>query len=222
MHLWNQAVKASLQPLANGQNAKAMSAYLRGQFAFLGIKSTPRREALKLLFTDQLPQLNDINKIVEQLWSFSEREYQLVGLDLLIKQKKKLPVTFLPVLERLIVSKSWWDTVDVLSPHIAAELFLNHPQKTSEYIACWRQSDNIWLRRTTIIFQLKFKQTTDSTLLFEIIKENQLNNEFFIQKAIGWSLREYSKTNPIAVKEFIQRQNIQGLAKREALKYLNR
>lgn len=127
----------------------------------------------------------------------------------------------LPVLERLLITKSWWDTVDFLASHITSALFLNYPQQTLEYITHWRQSENIWLRRTALLFQLKFKHDTDSLLLFDVIRENQENSEFFIQKAIGWALREYSKTDPIAVKKFIVEQNIQGLAKREALKWVH-
>ncbi|GAM75112.1 DNA alkylation repair enzyme [Vibrio ishigakensis] len=70
------------------------------------------------------------------------------------------------------------------------------------------------------MYQLKFKQETDIELLFELIKENQTDNEFFIQKAIGWALREYSKTDADCVIEFIESQQIEGLAKREGLKWL--
>ncbi|PSU25869.1 hypothetical protein CTM97_06200 [Photobacterium phosphoreum] len=222
MHLWNQAVKAALEPLANADNAKMMKSYMRDRFEFYGIQSIPRRTALKPLFTkQQLPVVDSIPSIVEELWMLPEREYQLVAIDLLIKHKKRLHFTMLPVLERLLITKSWWDTVDFLASHITSALFLNYPQQTLEYITRWRQSENIWLRRTALLFQLKFKHDTDSLLLFDVIGENQANSEFFIQKAIGWALREYSKTDPIAVKKFIVEQNIQGLAKREALKWVH-
>ena len=222
MYLWNQAVKASLEPLANAKNAKTMKSYMRDHFEFYGIQSTLRRIAIKPLFTKlQLPQIDLTPNIAEELWTLPEREYQLVAVDLLIKQKMGLDFTMLPVLERLIVTKSWWDTVDFLSSHITGALFLNYPEETSEYIVRWRQSENIWLRRRVILFQLKFKQHTETSLLFEIIRENQTNAKFFIQKAIGWALREYSKTDPIAVRNFIHQQNIQGLAKRESLKWLH-
>lgn len=146
----------------------------------------------------------------------------MVAIDLLIKRKKQLPTTFLAEVEWLIITKSWWDSVDMLASHIVAALYLNYPDQTKDYINRWRLSDNIWLRRTALLYQLKFKQQTDEKLLFEIIKENQADNEFFIQKAIGWALREFSKTNSTAVVSFIDQQNIQGLARREGLKWLNR
>ncbi len=222
-HSWTTAVKTVLEPLANHDNALQMQAYMRDQFQFYGIKSTPRREALKPLFVkDRLPEAEDLPDIVKELWLLPHREFQLVAIDLLIKRKKQLPESYLAEVEWLITVKSWWDTVDMLASHIVAALFINYPERTQEYIHRWRQSDNIWLRRTTLLYQLKFKQQTDRELLFEIIKENQTEKEFFIQKAIGWVLRELSKTDPAAVVSFIDQQNIQGLAKREGLKWLSK
>ncbi|MEZ9595586.1 DNA alkylation repair protein [Shewanella sp. 10N.261.52.F9] len=223
MHAWNNSIKTELEPLANSAEALQMQAYMRNQFRFLGLKSIQRRNVLKPLFSkEQLPKLDDLPSIVRELWLLPEREFQLVAIDLLIKRKKQLPDTFLNELEWLITTKSWWDTVDLLASHITAALFINYPEQTQEYIRTWRNSDNIWLRRTALLYQLKFKQQTDETRLFEIIKENQANNEFFIQKAIGWILREFSKTNASAVVSFIEQQNIEGLAKREGLKWVNK
>ena len=109
----------------------------------------------------------------------------------------------------------------MLASHIVAALHINHTAQTQDYISRWRVSDNIWLRRSALLYQLKFKQQTNESLLFEVIKENQADEEFFIQKAIGWALREFSKTNANSVESFIDQQNIQGLARREGLKWLN-
>jgi len=88
-------------------------------------------------------------------------------------------------------------------------------------INSWRKSDNMWLRRSCLIFQLRYKSATNFTLLKGLVQELKQDKEFFIQKAIGWSLREYAKTNPTSVKAFVEESGIQGLAKREALKYLS-
>ena len=98
--------------------------------------------------------------------------------------------------------------------------FQKFPGKKEEVITRWRKSDNLWLNRTSLIFQLKYKDDVDFNLLKDLIKQFQPNKEFFIQKAIGWSLRQYSKFNPDAVKDFIEEINLQGLALREAKKYL--
>ncbi|WP_394150226.1 DNA alkylation repair protein [Vibrio maritimus] len=221
MHVWNSEVKEALVPLRNSENAALMKAYMRDQYEFLGIQSGPRREALKPLFLKgKMPSLGELSEVVDELWILPEREYQLVAIDLLIKQKKVLPSLFLGHAERWITTKAWWDTVDMLATHIVASLFQRFPIEAASFIQKWRESDNIWLRRTAILYQLKFKQNTDEALLFDIIGENLDDKEFFVQKAIGWSLREYSKTEPAAVVQFIESQKIEGLAKREGLKWL--
>lgn len=221
MHQWVVATQKALAPLANSENACFMQSYLRGQFEFYGIQSGPRREAMKHLFShSQLPAIDEVPLVLEELWSLPQREFQMVAVDLLIKMKKRLPVAMLGDLQRCITTKSWWDTVDMLATHIIGSFYLRYPNETMAFIERWRDQDNMWLRRTTLLFQLKYKQNTDVPLLFSLIKENKSDNEFFIQKAIGWVLREYSKTNPEAVMEFIDSEKLQGLAKREGLKWL--
>lgn len=221
LHSWNQALKLAIEPLADENNASNMQAYMRDKFLFYGIQSSPRRQAIKHLFSKEgLPSINSLAEIVRELWSLPQREYQLIAVDLLIKYKHQLPLSYADELEFLITTKSWWDSVDMLATHIASALFQNYPQQMAPYINRWRNSDDIWLRRTALLYQLKFKQQTDIGLLFEIILENQHDKEFFIQKAIGWALREYSKTDPTAVIKFIDDEEIDGLAKREGLKWL--
>lgn len=221
MHPWVTQVTNELPKLANSDNAAAMKSYMRGQFEFYGIQSGPRRDALKVLFSkESIPSIEDIPQVVNELWQLPQREYQMVAVDLLIKVKNKLPLSTTPHLETWITSKSWWDTVDMLATHIAGVLFLNFPNEFAITLENWKSQNNIWLRRTTILYQLKYKSKTNEAELLNTIKLNKDDNEFFIQKAIGWSLREYSKTAPNQVVQFIAEQNIQGLAKREGLKWL--
>lgn len=223
MHQWVLDTKSSLEPLANAENAQQMSTYLRDQFQFYGIKSGERRAALKQLFTKSgMPSLEDLPKVIIELWCLPEREYQMVAVDLLIKLKNNLPISMATLLERCIVNKSWWDTVDMLATHIAGAMYLNYPEEFDSYIQRWGHADNLWLRRTTLLYQLKFKTKTDHQQLFSLIKYNLSDKEFFIQKAIGWTLREYSKTEPDKVIEFIEAESVEGLARREALKWLDK
>jgi 3-methyladenine DNA glycosylase AlkD len=120
----------------------------------------------------------------------------------------------------MIVTKSWWDTVDALAAHVVGTHFSRHPQVRAEYLSRWRHSDQIWLRRTTLLFQLRYKDRTDRDLVFALIDENLGSDEFFIQKAIGWALREYSKTDSQAVQEYVSATRLAPLSKREALKWL--
>jgi 3-methyladenine DNA glycosylase AlkD len=119
----------------------------------------------------------------------------------------------------MITHKSWWDTVDSVS-HIVGMQFRRYPETREQHLAKWRASNNIWLRRTAILFQLDYKIETDFELLCEIIRENLNSKEFFINKAIGWALRQYARVDPKAVKKFVDSMPLHPLSKREALKNL--
>jgi 3-methyladenine DNA glycosylase AlkD len=122
----------------------------------------------------------------------------------------------------LITTKSWWDTVDAIANHNVGQLLRQYPDSRDRTLTPWRQSENIWLRRTAILFQLSYKTATDADLLFAIATENRESSEFFIQKAIGWALREYSKTAPDAVQTFVATAELAPLSQREALKWLKK
>ncbi len=213
----------SMQAAADPENAPGMAAYLRDQFACLGIKTPVRRALLKqFLAAYGLPPLEELPAVVEELWTLPYREYQYNGIDILRKMQKKLTPEFVPTLEWLILSKSWWDTVDLLASNMVGTIFASYPEVRQTAVQRWRASENIWLRRTTLIFQLKYRDRTDVPLLFSLIDENLTDSEFFIQKAIGWALREYSKTDAAAVRDFVGKRELSPLAHREALKWLNR
>ena len=221
MHPYVQALQSELQPHANPDEAGPMMRYMRNQFPFLGIK-TPARKLLLQTFVARhgLPPLANLETILHDLWALPEREYQYSALSLLGKLGKQLPAAFITVLEALIVSKSWWDTVDSLAGHSVAVHFRQYPHIRDTTVAAWRMSDNFWLRRTTLLFQLSYKANTDADLLFSLIKENLDADEFFIQKAIGWALREYSKTDAEAIVAYIAATPLAPLSAREGLKWL--
>ncbi len=206
---------------ANPEQAVPMKRYMRDQFEFLGIKGPQAKALFKQLKADQgLPKIDQLETIVRALWVWPEREYQYLALTLLEKSQKHLDPNVLPLLEYLIITKSWWDTVDSIASHNVGQLLRQYPEVRDRTLMPWRQSDNLWLRRTAILFQLGYKAATDADLLFAIAAENRQSSEFFIQKAIGWALREYSKTNPEAVMAFVASTDLAPLSQREALKWL--
>ena len=203
------------------ETAIPMQEYMRGKFQYLGIKAPQRKEILKSFLQEYgLPSLDQVEIISRELWDMPQREYQYVAMGILERLKKKLTAEFIILLEDLIITKSWWDTVDMLASHNVGTLFANYPTIKTEYVAQWRVADNIWLRRTTLLFQLKYKANTDVDLLFSLIAENLDSDEFFIQKAIGWVLREYSKVDHTAVINYVQSTNLPPLSEREALKWM--
>lgn len=215
------ALRQLYQPQADPEQAGPMKKYMRDQFDFLGIKSPQMKVLFKqFLAANGLPDLPQLEAIARELWTWPEREYQYVALSLLDKLDKQLTPEQLPLLAHLIITKSWWDTVDSLASHNVGKLLSRYPDRRYRLIEPWRQSDNLWLRRTTLLFQLSYKTQTDEALLFAIVNENQTSSEFFIQKAIGWALREYSKTAPDAVITFVGKTELAPLSRREALKWL--
>ena len=194
--------------------------YLRNQFEFLGIRAPIRRKLTSQFIKDNgLPDKDCLQAVIYFLWDMPEREFQKGALDLLAKSKKTLGPEDIPWLSNLIVKKSWWDTVDELAPHSIGSIFLAHPEIISSYADKWIEDENIWLQRTAIIYQLFYKDKTDVERLYRYILRRADSNEFFVQKAIGWALRQYAKTNPDAVMSFVSTHSLKPLSRREALKH---
>ena len=222
MHPYVKSITTLFEKNANPTQAAAMKRYMRDQFEYLGIK-TPQSKALqKELFAQNgLPEISELDPIVRELWKLPQREYKYVAMSLMDKLNKKLPAGFITTIEHLIITKSWWDTVDLISTHQVGTMFKKYPKVKTRYLKKWRVSKNMWLRRTTLLFQLLYKDETDFDLLCNLINENLGSGEFFINKAIGWSLRQYAKTDPKAVKKFVKEtKNLHPLSQREAMKHL--
>lgn len=205
----------------NKELAGPMAAYMKNHFPFLGIKSPLRKQLLKEHFAEYaLPEPKQLFDEVWKLYNLPEREYQYAAIALIEKMKKQLTPDDFPVLQLLIETRSWWDSVDSIAPHFVGQLVKMDRAYGDKVMLKWSRSDNMWINRSAILHQLKFKHQTDPKLLFTIIKQHTDSKEFFIQKAIGWVLREYAKTNPDIVKEFVEGNSLKPLSKREALKHL--
>lgn len=197
----------------------AMSAYMKNNFPYLGIKSPMRKEINKgLLKKQNLPDLHEVSNVIWELWHLPEREYQYLAIELLNRFSANQPEEFINEYELLIQTKSWWDSIDSIAPNSLAIHFKRHPHLIPVYTAKWLKSGNIWLQRSALLFQLKAKNTTDLDLLYSIIENLSSSKEFFVQKAIGWILREYSKVNPEEVYRYVSKTELKPLSTREALK----
>ncbi|MCY1635532.1 DNA alkylation repair protein [Marinifilum sp. D737] len=204
---------------SNEANARKMSAYMKNHFPFLGLPK-PQRVELSKDFLRKITKEKMIDwNLVNYLWELSEREFQYLALEYLAKLKKQLEKPDISNIEQLIVTKSWWDSVDVLAPLVGV-LCKKYPELKTEVLDDWIISSNIWLKRVSILFQLKYKNDVDTEFLSKTIIANNLSNEFFVNKAIGWALRQYSKFNPDWVKEFISKYPLSPLSIREGSKYL--
>lgn len=220
MHPYVTSIKTSFEQNANPAQAGPMKKYMRDQFEYLGIKSPQVKTLFRQVIQEHgLPSFEDLDQITRELWELPQREYQYFAIGLMERLEKKLPSRMIKTLEYMITHKSWWDTVDNIS-HIVGVHFKRYPDVREKYLSQWRASDNFWLHRTAILFQLDYKEETDFDLLREMIQENLGSNEFFINKAIGWSLRQYARIDPNAVKKFVKSTPLHPLSRREAMKHL--
>ncbi len=204
----------------NEENAYYMAKYMKNKFPFLGFKRPERdrlaKDFLKLKKKDKEVDWNFIFKC----YDMPEREFHYLAIDYMDKIKDLIKPEDMGKIEKLITSKSWWDTVDYINK-IVGHIAMKYPQVKEDVIRKWIYSDNIWLKRVSILFQLKFKENTDTEFLKEAILHNSQTDEFFINKAIGWALREYSKTKKEWVKDFIDKNELSKLSIREGSKYLD-
>lgn len=221
MHPYVVSLKALFEQHANSAQAAPMKKYMRDQFEYLGIKSPQFKELMKqFIAAHGLPPISELDVILRDLWGLPQREFQYAATSLLGRSEKQLPAKFIKTIEYMIVTKSWWDTVDTIAGGVLGTHFRRFPEVREKYLARWRASNNFWLRRASILFQLNYKKETDFDLLCEIIRENLNSKEFFINKAIGWSLRQYARIDPKAVKKFVNTTPLHPLSRREAMKHL--
>lgn len=214
-----QQIIAVLTPLADAARAPAMRAYMRDQFPFLGVATPERREALRpVLRPLKGAPAADLLQAANELWAFAEREYQYAAIDLLAMHWKQLSAKELPALYSLVLRKSWWDSVDGLAGVIGDVLRFEHEGMDQAL-----QHESFWMRRIALLHQLGWRGKTDETRLFHYSLALGHENEFFIQKAIGWALRDYARYAPDNVARFIieNRSGLSKLSVREAAKHLS-
>ena len=214
-----KAITEALRDLADADNAFKMRKYMRDKYPFLGVNKPERQEVFKHLYKLH-GSSQDWFDISSELFAMPEREFQYVAMEY-VKQAKKSWDTRLPALfEQWVGEESWWDVVDFLAPQILGPYFLQFPAERDVWIQRWMNSGNFWLQRFCLVFSLGYKDKTDVVLLAKNIQALSYSKEFFIQKAIGWALRQYARTDPDWVREFVANNALAPLSKREALKHL--
>jgi 3-methyladenine DNA glycosylase AlkD len=206
---------------ADLQRGREMSAYMRNQFSYLGIGSVRRRELSG-------PFFRSLDKTAPVDWRFvldcfqkDEREFAYLACEYLFRRRNDILEKDFGWFEKIALVKPWWDSIDSIAP-VVGFVCKKYPGLIERYIVPWMTSDEKWLVRISIIFQLKYKKDTNLEVLTKAILQNSKTKEFFINKAIGWALREYSKTDAGWVEDFVSKNEMSNLSKREALKVINR
>ena len=218
-----KTLESAFHENSNPENAFAMAKYMKNNFPFFGIKTEERRRILKEIWKENKAEVTkNARATALELYSMEQRELHYCALEILIKEiKGNYKKEDIQIIEKLIASNTWWDSVDTTSKYILGEYLLEFPLETENVIQRFSSSDNMWFNRSAILFQLNYKEKTNFELLKREAERHKTSKEFFIQKAIGWALREYAKTSPEAVKKFVINNNLMPLSTKEALKNIN-
>lgn len=211
-----------LKANSNRETAIPMENYMKNNFPFLGIKTENRRAIFKAVYEKHKPEIKlNYREISWQLYQEKEREIHQCAIDLIQKEiKKKFVIEDIQFIEKLIIKNSWWDSVDTISKYLVGGYLEQFPAETLKVIERFSDAENMWLNRTAIIFQLGYKEKTNFDLLKAECEKHKHSKEFFIQKAIGWALRDYSRFNPNGVKLYVESTNLKPLSLKEALRLL--
>lgn len=216
-------VTGALAALANPEKAIGMQAYMKTDMPFYGVQK-PARAPIARQLVREFPPANheEYVALVLGLWDLPHREEKYLALEVAGRFRSFVDTASLPLYRRLIVEGAWWDFVDEVATHLVGHLVVHHPAEAWPEVETWIGHPDMWLRRSAIICQVGAKERTDAERLFSFCEARIEENEFFIRKAIGWSLREYAKTDPEAVAEFAKahRGQLSGLSFREATKHI--
>lgn len=219
-------LRAALAKVADQRKAAGMQAYMKSEMPYLGVQTTALRKVCREVFAPiEFTSAREWELLVMDLWcSARYREERYAAINLL-EDKRALPFQTLKTLalyERLIVDSAWWDFVDVIAAHRVGHLLAKFPRPMRRKMLTWSKSKNMWKRRAAILSQLSFKERTDLNLLYACIEPSLDSPEFFLRKAIGWSLRQYAWTDPKEIRNYVKAQGgrLSSLSRREALKNL--
>lgn len=216
-----QRLKTEMEAIADWEYAEAQANYLRNKFELFGIKAKPRQEIIKRLMKEVgVYHGDELTHYLEACYGEPYRDLHYAAVHMVEKVIKEQSEDFIDTLEWLIVENSWWDTVDSLAKQVGIH-FNKYPNQIKPYTEKWITGDNMWLQRVAIIFQLFYKKNTDTALLFDYIRRKKDSQEFFIQKAMGWALRQHTRTDAQAVIDFVEQEgNLPRLTVKEALRLI--
>ena len=208
-------VKDIFEETGNPEVAEKQMKYMRNQFAYYGMKAPVFMPIFKSMFKEHgLLEGDDLKTFVKLCLEEEYRELFYFALEMVQRTLKKQEADFIDTLEYLILHDSWWDTVDWIAK-LVGKHFQQYPELILPTTQKWMASENIWLQRVSIIFQLFYREKTDEKLMYKYILQVADSKEFFLQKAAGWALRQYSRTNPESVLYFIDNHQLAALTKRE-------
>lgn len=214
------AITEAFYALENPEDAYWMRGYMKDRYPFLGIKKPERAAVFKAIY-QQFGRAEDWYEVCSLLYALPEREFQYAAMEYMLKAKKSWDHRVPELIDQWVDATCWWDVVDVLGPKVLSEYFQMFPLELDRWIEHWMASPIFWHQRLCILFQLGYKSKTDVARLSQVILRLHTSKEFFIQKAIGWALRQYARTDADWVRKFVDQNSLMPLSKREALKHIS-
>jgi len=194
---------------------------MKNHFVFFGIPA-PERRKIQLLFVKDYKSLDrhEKDQVLEDLWIAPNRECQYVACDWLHGESKTLPKGYADKVEDWVCRKSWWDTVDGLASHVLGTYLLSFPEESGQRLKRWMESGNLWLQRCAVLHQLTYREKTNTDFLYGHVLTLADSKEFFLQKAMGWALREYAKTDPEGVRTWLVGNKVPASTRRGGGKHM--
>lgn len=212
---------ARLEAVAIEANSAPMKSYMKNHFEFYGIKSPIRRKVVSE-FRKEYGDISaeELEEFVHWCWDNPYREVHYSCMELIAQEKHPKPER-LKLYKWMVLHRSWWDSVDFIAPTLMGKLFQLYPDLIEEQSQGFVDSGELWLQRSALIFQLKYKTEIDLALLFKYCEALATHPDFFIRKAIGWSLRQAARIYPNEIRDFVGKTTLSNLSVREALKHIS-
>jgi len=221
MHPYLKEIIAIFNKHRDQKKADGAKAYLLNQFEFFGLQTPLRRSLSKAFYkTHPIKNHTELSTLVKECFAQPQRELHYFAIELLGFHHPLWDKKTLPLIEWMITHNSWWDSVDSTNSNVISKFFFKYPEHIAVYTQKWNRSNNKWLKRMSLLFQLTYKKNTNTVLLAAYIEQSIHEEDFFIRKAIGWALRAYAYTDPKWVIHFVKAHpDLSPLSKREALKH---
>ena len=220
------AVRAALWSVREPERAAGQQRYMKSAMPFMGVRVPVMRKTARAVFDRDPPaSFDDWRGTILTLWreaAYREERYAAIELAVHRPCARWLTMASVPLLEELVVDGAWWDYVDRIAPAGLGHILSVEPEPMGVAMRAWARDENIWRRRAAILCQLGRKRAMDLALLYDCIGSSAGHPEFFVQKAMGWALRDYSRTDPDAVRRYVAAMGpaLPRLAQREASKHL--
>lgn len=220
-------IRTGFATQANPEIAAAQQAYMKSTIPYYGLKTATVRAVLKPLLKEHtLRTREEWELAIRTLWdSVTHREewYAAIGIARFGRYRDyRTAPESLGLYEHMIRTGAWWDVCDVLAIHLVGGVLMAHRHHATEVMRAWSTDEHLWVRRCSILSQNTHREHTDTNLLRECIMPSIDDTDFFSRKAIGWALRDYSKTNPAWVLDIVSEfeDRLSGLSKREAVRLI--